>query len=115
MSTTRRPTLSLILACLLLFSLAPPALADTCDYQCQWWTYEGCGHYEYICEPEYYVWQSSEPDWCIYSPGDRVDVLRNPSNFHIYAWYVEPWQDSGANGTYYVVHNQYGCSILVFP
>ena len=71
--------------------------------------------WEEVCEPEYYVWQYSEPDWCLYTPGDRVDILRHPQTFVIYAWYVEPASDSNASGTYYVVHNSGGCTILVFP
>jgi len=70
-------------------------------------------HYDYVCEPEYYVTQYSQPNWNLYQNGDEVDI-------HFYfgqpvSWYVTPASDPGRDGDYAVVCSQGQCHLFQYP
>jgi hypothetical protein len=105
----RRQIIAVLLFAVL---VSVPVSADTCSYECQWWTYEGCGYEMLVCRPEYHVWQYTQPDWCLYHTGDNVAITYQ--NFQPVAWYVVPYDDPNPPGSWYVVNNQYGCFVIVF-
>jgi hypothetical protein len=78
----------LLLVLITLF-ITLPALADYCQYEC---TELGdpCApeHWQYICHPEYYTAMTIEPDWCLYSAGDRVYLKYSGVPGQIIGWYV---------------------------
>lgn len=69
-----------------------------------------------VCEPEYYVWQYAQPNWCLYNTDDEVAVhyAFTPS-FHIDSWYVTPSYDSGRDGEYVVTNTGSMCYITMYP
>lgn len=89
------------------------AYADDCDIE--WYYNETTQIWSYseICYPEYYSWQYSEPDWCLYGEGDEVLIDHHIVNNQIkpWRWWVTPYYDSGRDGDYYV----YNCQLLQYP
>lgn len=79
------------------------AAADYCQLEpfCQ---IAPCAQQEMVCYPEYYVWQYTEPDWCLYRDLDEVDIhwSNSANNWHPVAWYVTPASDPGRDGDNYV-------------
>lgn len=63
--------------------------ADSCGYECVWTPEQQCV-LEWVCHPEYYTWQSVEPDWCLYQDGDRVEIRWQFIGGHLVItdWYV---------------------------
>jgi hypothetical protein len=107
-------TLALILA------LASPTFtsADQCQWDCHEWTQDGiCLQPAWVCLPEYYVWQYSEPDWCLYGFGDEVDVQWQTVNgtLRIVAWYVTPESDPGRDGPAMVTDAGGSCGLFWYP
>lgn len=91
-------------------AVSPFASADLCTY------------YQYpephvVCEPEYYVWQYSEPSWCLYGQYDEVVIEYSPTpTWHAVRWYVTPASDPGRDGDYYVIHDINGsCYAWPYP
>lgn len=88
-----------------------PASADSCASECILTEGNECA-YVWTCHPEYYVWQSSTPDWCLYQNGDRVAIDWRFVDGHavIVAWRVIPVGDPAGNGLLRQVDN---CGVLV--
>ena len=68
--------------------------ADFCQLEpfCQ---FPPCGQQELICYPEYETHMTSQPDWCLYEPGDQVFVKFNSTGKQI-GWYVYYANDPNA-------------------
>jgi hypothetical protein len=104
---------AVVLSCALVFSIVagPTVAADTCHTECWWYDTEGaCQYQTLVCEPEYEVWQSSEPNWCLYATNDRVAV-QYTQGVGITGWYV--WRAADYNPTsglasLYVVNDGHG-------
>lgn len=90
--------------------LAVVVNADTCQWE-QVCDGESNCHYEHVCYPDYYVWQYTQPNWCLYDVGDEVAVQYN-AQLHIVAWYVTPASDPGRDGDFVVIS---GCRLFQYP
>ena len=115
MVTTMRVSV-LAFALIAAVMLTAPLEADFCQLEplCQ---YPPCGQQEWVCYPEYYVWQYDEPDWCLYGQYDEVVIEFSPTpTWHPVRWYVTPYSDPGRDGDYYVIHDINGsCYAWPYP
>lgn len=94
------------------------AVADECHQELVFCDEGGypC-YYEWVCYPEYYVTQTTQPNWCLYQHGDEVDIewAIVGGQFVAVSWYVTPVNDPGRDGDYYVYKVGNQCQLQQYP
>jgi hypothetical protein len=97
---------------------APNVNADYCMWLPLCDEYGLCS-YEPECWPEYYAWQTAEPDWSLYRTGDEVEIhyeyVAETASWHPTGWYVTPASDPGRDGNYCVVWVKRYVRLLQYP